>query len=501
MTDSGIGVAPAGASDEGVGEHGLYIAGEWRSTSRSFESRSPSSPSHAVGAFAAATEADVADAYGAAAEAGPDWRRRSPLERGRILQAAAEALASRVDVVGAELSAEEGKTLAEGRGEVLRGADILRYFAGQASQAVGEVHPSAGPETFLYSIREPLGVVALITPWNFPVAIPAWKIAPALAYGNAVVWKPSELTPLCAVRVVEALAEAGLPDGVLNLVLGDPAEIGAAVTDDPRVDGISFTGSVAVGRAIQERVSRRGVKVQLELGGKNPAVVLDDADLDLAVEQVVRGAMASTGQKCTATSRALVTPGISQRFVDRLLAAVGGLRVGDPLDPSTNLGPLVSRAQFDRVAGYLELAATEGHALVQGGEAEGDPDESGYFVQPTVYVDVDAESRIAREEIFGPILSVIPAESLDHAVDVANSVEFGLSASIFTRDLGAAMRFAREVEAGVVHINSETAGAEPQVPFGGKKASSSHSREMGPQAAEFYTDVKTVYVDPPAPRS
>ena len=497
MTGQRIEISPAGESIRAP-EHGLYVGGEWRRTGRSFDSRNPSRPGQVVGSFAAATESDVADAYATAAEAAGDWRRRSPLERGRVLLRAAEVLASRADEVGAELSTEEGKTLAEGRGEVLRGADILRFYAGQASQAIGEVYPSAGAETFLYAIREPLGVVALITPWNFPIAIPVWKIAPALAYGNAIVWKPSELTPLCAVRVVEALIEAGLPDSVVNLVLGDPAEIGPAVTDDPRVSGISFTGSAAVGRSIQERVAKRGVKVQLELGGKNPAVILDDADLDLAVAQVVRGAMASTGQKCTATSRALVTPGVADRFIERLLAAVGEQRIGDPLDPETTLGPLVSRAQFDRVATYLDLAASENHALLAGGEAESDPDEAGYFVKPTVYGDVDPDSRIAHEEIFGPVLGVIPAGSIDEAIEVANGVDFGLSASIFTRDLGAAMRFAREVEAGVVHVNSETAGAEPQVPFGGMKASSSHSREMGPQAAEFYTDVKTVYVDQPS---
>ncbi|MCW2951919.1 MAG: Aldehyde Dehydrogenase, partial [Conexibacter sp.] len=433
----------------------------------------------------------------AAAAAAPGWRRTPGPARGEILHRAAAVLAERVASVGEELAREEGKTLAEGRGEVARGVQILRWFAGEASQPVGDVLPSANATTFIWSERVPLGVTCIITPWNFPVAIPIWKLAPALAFGNTVVWKPSELTPLCAVRVAEALQEAGLPAGVLNVVHGEPAEIGAAVTDDERIDGLSFTGSTGVGRAIQRRVIERGVKVQLELGGKNPVIVLDDADVGQAVEQTLRGAMMSSGQKCTATSRALVLPGIADAFTEALVARVAALRVGDPLDPATNIGPVVSAAQRDRVLGYLDVAAQEGHALAVGGR-DAVPPGDGYFVAPTVYRDVDPASRLGQEEVFGPVLGLIPVGSLEEAVTVANGVSYGLSASIFTRDIARAFAFVREVEAGMLHVNSETAGAEPQVPFGGMKASSSHSREQGKAAVHFYTETKTVYLDMPA---
>jgi alpha-ketoglutaric semialdehyde dehydrogenase len=420
------------------------------------------------------------------------------VQRGEILYRAANLMEQRVDELGAELTREEGKTLAEGKGEVRRGIAILRYFAGEALQPSGMIYPSANPETFLYSVREPLGVVSIITPWNFPVAIPIWKLAPAVVFGNTVVWKPSELTPLLAARLIEIFIEAGLPPGVLNMVTGDPSEIGDAVTGDPAIDGLSFTGSARVGRMIQAAVTPRGVKVQLELGGKNPVIVLDDADLDLAVEQTLRGAMYSTGQKCTATSRAIVLQDVAEPFTDLLVSRVRELKVGDPLEEQTKVGPLVSSGQFERVLGYLELARQEGHRLLLGGDrVEGEA--GGYFVAPTVYADMDPDSRLGQEEVFGPVVGTIRAGSLEQAIEMANSVEFGLSASMFTRDIARAFEFIREIRAGVVHVNSETAGAEPQAPFGGMKASSSHSREQGKSAVEFYTDTKTVYLDmPPA---
>jgi aldehyde dehydrogenase (NAD+) len=461
------------------------------------DSHNPAHPDEVVGRFARATPGDVRAAYDAAEEAAPGWRRLSPVKRGEILYRASELLAARVETVGEELSREEGKTLAEGRGEVARGVAILRFFAGETSQPVGDVHPSVNQGTFIYSQKVPLGVVCIITPWNFPVAIPLWKIAPALACGNTIVWKPSELTPLCAVRVAEVLTEAGLPPGVLNLVTGEPGEIGDAVTGDPRIAGLSFTGSSRVGRLIQRSVVERGVKVQLELGGKNPVIVLDDADLDLAVEQTVRGAMLSTGQKCTATSRAFLLPGIADAFTERLLERTRRLTVGDPLDPRTDIGPLVSQPQHARVRGYLDIAASEGHTLAAGGPDAATPPD-GWFVAPTIYRDVDPSSRLGREEVFGPVLGLIPVDDLEEAIAIANDVEYGLAASIFTRDIGRAFAFIREIEAGMVHVNSETAGAEPQVPFGGMKGSSSHSREQGKAAADFYTDIKTIYLDMPA---
>jgi aldehyde dehydrogenase (NAD+) len=476
--------------------HGLLIGGAWTTNGDEIESRNPARPSEVVARVTRATPDDVRAAYDAAAEAAPVWRRTPGPARGEILYRAAELLAARADAVGEELAREEGKTRAEGVGEVRRAAQILRFFAGEASQPVGDVLPSAGATTFLWSEQVPLGVVCIITPWNFPIGIPAWKIAPAIAFGNTVVWKPSELTPLLAVRFAQALHEAGLPAGVLNVVHGEPAVIGAAVTDDPRIDGLSFTGSTAAGRAIQQRVIGRGVKVQLELGGKNPVIVLDDADVDHAVEQTLRGAMMSSGQKCTATSRALVLPGVEAAFTERLLARVGALKVGDPLDPATNVGPVVSEAQRDRILGYLDVARDEGHALALGGR-EAVPAGDGWFVPPTVYRDVDPASRLGQEEVFGPVLGVISVGSLEEAVAVANGTQYGLSASIFTRDLARAFAFVRDIDAGMVHVNSETAGAEPHAPFGGMKASSSHSREQGKAAVHFYTETKTVYLDMP----
>ncbi|MDO8187322.1 aldehyde dehydrogenase family protein [Conexibacter sp. JD483] len=485
------------ASDPTV--RGVLIGGEWRHGGGELLERfNPARPSEAVVRLQGATAAEVREAYDAAAAAAPGWRRTPGPARGEILFRAAALLFARVDSLGAELSREEGKTLAEGRGEVTRAAQILRWFAGEASQPVGDVLPSAGATTFLWSERVPLGVVSVITPWNFPVAIPVWKIAPALAFGNTVVWKPSELTPLCAIRVAEVLHEAGLPAGVLNLVHGLPAAIGDAVTGDERIAALTFTGSTGTGRAIQQAVVGRGVKVQLELGGKNPVIVLDDADLDQAVEQTLRGAMWSTGQKCTATSRALVLPGIREAFTARLAERAAALRVGDPLAEGTQIGPVVSQPQQQKVLGYLDIASDEGHELLAGGRA-GQPAGDGWFVAPTVYGGVDPASRLGQEEVFGPVVGIIPVDSLEQAVEVANGTPYGLSASIFTRDVARAFAFVREVEAGMVHVNSETAGAEPQAPFGGTKDSSSGSREQGKAAVSFFTETKTVYLDmPPA---
>jgi acyl-CoA reductase-like NAD-dependent aldehyde dehydrogenase len=477
-------------------DYKLYIGGAWRESGATFENRNPAEPSDLVGRFAAGTAHDVDEAFAAAREGAVAWQQTNPARRAEILFDAAELLRRQCDAIGEELTREEGKTLAEGRGEAARAAAILRFFAGECAQSSGEVYSSADDSTFLYSIREPLGIVGVITPWNFPIAIPAWKIAPALAFGNAVVWKPSELTPLCAVRLVEALHDAGLPAGVLNLVTGMPDEVGEALTGHRNLDALTFTGSGAVGRAIQAKIAHRGVKVQLEMGGKNPIIVLPDANLEQAVTATVRGAMLSTGQKCSATSRAIVHPSIASRFVERVIAQAAALRVGNPLDPATDVGPVVSEAQRRKVETYFEVAHQEGHDVALGGEPMSDP-SGGHFVAPTVYVGVDPGSRIGREEIFGPVLAVTEADNAAEALRLANDTEYGLSASIFTHDLGAAMRFARDVQAGVVHINSETTGAEPHVPFGGMKQSSSHSREQGKAAREFFTDTKTVYVSTP----
>ena len=405
------------------------------------------------------------------------------MTRANILHKAANILESRIPEVGRELTREEGKTLKEGIGETTRAVQILRYFAGEAQQPSGEHYPSVNPHTLLYTTREPLGVVAVVTPWNFPIAIPAWKIAPALAFGNTVVFKPASLTPLTAVRLVEALDEAGLPAGVLNLVTGSAANVGDPLVRDPRVVAITFTGSNETGAELRRSAAERGAKLQLELGGKNPAIVLADADLEHALGHVVAGAMMSTGQKCTATSRAIVDRRIVDRFTEMLADRIGGLKVGDPLDAETQIGPLIDERAAERVAGEVDAAKQAGAELVVGGERLGSGLERGAFLAPTLFADVDPKSRLGQDELFGPVLGVIPVDSMEEAMAVANQVKFGLSASIFTRDLGRALAFAREIEAGVVHVNSETAGAEPQVPFGGMKGSSSYSREQGKAGA------------------
>jgi aldehyde dehydrogenase (NAD+) len=483
---------------EGVPVYGNYIGGTWRpaASGETAENRNPARPSDLIGHFAASGADDVDAAVAAAADAFPEWGRSSPIARANILYKASEILASRVQEVGRELTREEGKTLKEGIAETTRAVQILRYFAGEVQQPHGEHYPSANPNTLLYTLREPLGVCGIISPWNFPIAIPAWKVVPALAFGNTVVLKPASLTPLCAVRLTEALAEAGLPSGVLNLVTGSASKVGDPLVRDDRVVAISFTGSNEVGQGIKMAATERSAKVQLEMGGKNPAIVLADADLDHALTHVINGAMMSAGQKCTATSRAIVDRRIAAEMTDRLAERIGALHVGDPEAESTQVGPLVSAEAAERVSGEIARAKGEGVTLI----AEGSHPENGdggHYVGPALFGDVDPASRLGQEELFGPVLGVIPVDGIDEAVTVANQVRFGLSASLFTRDLGSALDFVTRIQAGIVHVNSETAGAEPQVPFGGYKGSSSYSREQGKAAREFFTQVKTVYIDPP----
>lgn len=475
-----------------AGDHGLLIDGSWRATAEYLERWNPARPSELVGRSASATAADVDAAVSAARAAAPEWAGATAPARADVLRTAADLLLEREARIATTLTLEEGKAIRDARAEVQRAAAILRYFAGECLQPLGEVYASATPDTLLHTVRVPLGVVGAITPWNFPIAIPAWKVAPALAFGNAVVWKAAQIASGTAAELAGALHDAGLPPGVLNLLTGTAAQIGNALVAHPGLDAITFTGSNAVGRAIAATAAPRGTKLQLELGGKNPVVVLADADLDQAVACTVRGAMLSSGQRCTATSRAIVVRELCDAFAERVAAVVGELVVGDPLDERTDVGPLASAAQHAGVRGYLEVAAQEGLQLVCGGGTS-DP-AGGYYVEPTVYRDVPPASRLAREEIFGPVLAITPADSFDAALALANDTEFGLSASIFTRDLDRALAFSRRAEVGIVHVNGETAGAEPHVPFGGMKASSSHSREQGKAAAHFFTDVKTVYV-------
>jgi alpha-ketoglutaric semialdehyde dehydrogenase len=456
----------------------------------------PAAPAEQVATVSLAGREVAADAVEAAACAFVSWRETPPPERGDVLRRAADLVEERADAIGRDLAREEGKTLPEAIGETRRAAAILRYYAGQTLEPDGETYPSHSTVTFLYARREPVGVVTAITPWNFPIAIPAWKIAPALAFGNTVAWKPAEIVPLTSTHLATALVDAGLPDGVLNLVLGRGSVIGDTVVAHERVDAVTFTGSNAVGLAIQRKAIESGKKVQLELGGKNPAVVLADADLELAAEQVARGAFLSAGQKCTATSRVIVEQPVLDELGERLAELARSWPVGDPLDEATKIGPLSSQTQLETVSGYLELAQRESARVLAGGERR--DNGGGYFVAPTVLADLPASSRVVREEIFGPVAALLPADSYEQAVALANDTPFGLTAALFTNDLEKALRFARDARAGVVKVNQESAGLEFQAPFGGMRASSSGSREQGKVARDFFTQWKTVYLDFPA---
>jgi aldehyde dehydrogenase (NAD+) len=477
-----------------------YIGGEWQGATGGSTNPdvNPARTDDVVAVFPSAGREDAARAAEAAARAFPGWARTPMPKRGEILLKAAGLLEQRLDEVAEALTREEGKTLAESKGEVARGVSLFRYYAGEALQPTGEIYPSASATTVLYAERVPLGTVALITPWNFPIAIPAWKVAPALAFGNTVVLKPAELTPLTAWHLADVLEKAGLPPGVLNLVVGKGSQVGQALVESPHVKAISFTGSNVVGTKLATQCVEKGIKFQLEMGGKNPVVVLPDADLDKAVELTVAGAMLSAGQKCTATSRVIVHRDVAASFKERLAARASALKVGDGMKPDTYMGPLVSADAEKTVLDYIEIGKREGARLLAGGgKLKGEGYDRGFYVAPTVFDGVRAEMRIAQEEIFGPVVGVLEAAGFDEAVALANQTRFGLSASVVTRDLGLALRFIREIEAGIVHVNSQTAGAEPQVPFGGFKHSSSGTREQGKAAREFFTQIKTVYLDPP----
>lgn len=480
---------------DGAPVYGHFINGEWIATDATFENTSPID-GQVVSYHAKGTAADATRAIDAASEAFQTWKRMGAVERANILYKAADLLAQRANDIGRDLTREEGKTLKEGIGETLRASGIIRYYAGEILQPNGEHYPSANYTTMLYTMREPVGVIGMITPWNFPIAIPAWKIAPAIAFGNTVVIKPASAAPLCAMHLVDALHDAGVPAGVVNVVTGPAGEVGDAIVEDDRVVGISFTGSGEVGRKIQAKASARGAKVQLELGGKNPAIVMADADMGQATQGVISGAMMSTGQKCTATSRAIVDRRIATEFTQMLEQRIGQLVVGNPLDDATTIGPVIDIDSAERLAGEVAAAKEAGAQLVTGGERP-EALSAGAFFTPTLFGGVTSDSRLGQEELFGPVLGVIEVDDMDEAMAVANSVRYGLSASIFTSDLGKAMRFAREIQAGMVHINSETAGAEYQLPFGGYKASSSYSREQGKAARDFYTQIKTVFMDEP----
>ena len=470
------------------------IGGEWIGASdhASFETRNPAHADEVLAVFPSATAADAAQAAAAAAEAFPAWAATPAPARGAILFKAAELLTERLDEVARTLTREEGKTLAEATGEVVRARDILRYFGGEGWRLGGDVLPPNTANAMLFSRREPLGVVAAITPWNFPIAIPAWKIAPALVYGNAVVFKPASATPLTALRLVECLVDAGLPAGVLNLVAGSGSVVGGALAGDPVVSGLTFTGSHDTGVRIYARATGHFARVQLEMGGKNPMIVLDDADLGLAVKLAVMGGFALTGQSCTATSRVIVEEGIADRFAAALAEAANALNVGDGLEDGVQMGPAVSEDQLATDLDYVRIGRDEGAELLAGG---GRADDGGHFLRPTVFDGVEVHSRLGQEEIFGPVIGIVRARDLDDAIFKANAVGYGLAASVVTNDLRRAMTFVDRIEAGVVKVNEPTTGLALQAPFGGFKQSSANTfKEQGPAALDFYTRTKTVYV-------
>jgi len=476
---------------------GNYIDGRWSAPREgaTFEKLNPADTRDSIGQFPASNAADVQQAVDAARRALPAWRALSYEARGQFLYRASVQIAARQSEIAASLTREEGKSIPEAAGETGRGAMILRYFAAEGLHSVGEVLPSINSSTMLFTERAPLGVVGLITPWNFPVAIPLWKAAPALVYGNTVVFKPSEHSPMTAQMITEVFHEIGLPAGVFNLVQGG-REAGEALSVATGLNGISFTGSVATGKAIARNCLERGLRYQLEMGGKNPVVVLEDANLDRAVELTVQGAMKSAGEKCTATSRVIVIDSIADEFIRRLATRVKQLTVGPGTDSSFYLGPVISDTARTKALRHIDAAVAQGARLLSEDSTKGRADLAhGHYVAPALLDNVRPEMAIAKEEVFAPVLAVLRVPDFDSAIRVANDVEFGLSASVFTRSLDKAMRFAREVEAGLVRVNGETAGVEPQAPFGGMKNSSSFSREQGQAAKDFYTQVKTISID------
>jgi acyl-CoA reductase-like NAD-dependent aldehyde dehydrogenase len=470
------------------------IGGQWvdASDGGTFEDRNPARADEVIGTFPSATRHDAERAIASAKDALRNWATLPPPRRGEILYRASQVIDGRLDDMAAILTREEGKTLSEATGEVRRARDIFRYYAGEGWRAGGDVLPSSTEGELLYTRREPLGVVSIITPWNFPVAIPAWKIAPALAYGNTVLFKPASYAPHIGLALTECLVEAGLPPGVLNLLTGSGSVVGQALIESPQMDGISFTGSYQVGTRIYQDAVQNMTRVQLEMGGKNPLVVLRDADLDLAVQLAVRSGFGVTGQSCTAASRVIVEDPIADLFAGELAKAARALNVGDGLVPGTEMGPAVSEAQREQDLRYVQIGRDEGAALLAGGEAAG---EGGFYVQPTVFDMVEPKMRIAQEEIFGPVIGIIRARDFDDALVKANAIGYGLAASVVTTELDKAFAFANRVEAGVVKVNEPTVGLALQAPFGGFKLSSANTfKEQGQAAIEFYTRTKTIYV-------
>jgi alpha-ketoglutaric semialdehyde dehydrogenase len=475
-----------------------YIDGSWMpsGSGRLFENRNPADQREPIGLFQKSDRQDVAQAIDAARRAYARWRLVPAPRRAEILFRAAHLIEERKDMLARDMTREMGKALAETRGDVQEAIDMTFFMAGEGRRQYGQTVPSELRDKFAMSVRQPLGVSAVITPWNFPMAIPSWKIIPALVCGNTVVFKPATLTPLSAVHFVKILEEAGLPPGVVNLVTGGGEEVGEALTvaDDVRV--VSFTGSTAVGRLVSQKAAPAFKKVHLEMGGKNVIMIMDDANLELAVDGCLWGGFGTTGQRCTAASRVVVHEKVYRPFLDRFGSRANALRVGDGLDPSSDLGPLVSQGQLQTVVRYVEIGRTEGARLVCGGHAlSAGAHANGHFHEPTIFADVSPGMRIAQEEIFGPVVSVIPCRSFDEAIEIGNDVRYGLSASIYTQDVNKAFAAMRDMNTGIFYVNAPTIGAEVHLPFGGTKATGNGHREAGTAALDVFSEWKSVYVD------
>jgi aldehyde dehydrogenase (NAD+) len=475
--------------------HRNFIGGDWVAGAETARNINPSDLSDVIGEYARADRAQADTAIAAARAAFPAWSTSSVQDRANLLDAVGNTILARKDELGRLLSREEGKTLPEGIGEVVRAGQIFKFFGGEALRLAGEKIQSIRPGVDVEVTREPLGVIGIITPWNFPVAIPAWKIAPALCYGNCVVFKPAELVPGSAWALSEIIIKAGIPAGVFNLVMGRGSVVGETIINDPRVDAISFTGSVATGRAIAAKAIARMAKLQLEMGGKNPLVVLDDADLAVAVNCAVNGAFFSTGQRCTASSRLIVGANIHDRFVAALSERLASLKVDDALTPGTDIGPVVDETQLKQNLDYIAIGQREGAKLAFGGEMLKRA-KQGHYLAPALLTQATNAMRTSREEIFGPVASVIRVNDYDEALAVANDTDFGLSAGIVTTSLKHASHFKRQSQAGMIMVNLPTAGVDYHVPFGGRKGSSYGPREQGRYAREFFTVVKTAYTLP-----
>lgn len=474
-----------------------FIGGKWveSKSTQFFERRNPANTDEIVARVPLSTREEMRAAIAAAKAAFPAWRETPAPERGKLLFRAAQIMENEVDSLAKLLTREEGKALADSLVEAKRSVNILQFIAGEARRLNGESFPSEIRQNFSYTIKAPLGVVGAITPWNFPLCIPVWKVAPALVAGNTCVLKPAEFTPLCAIRMTEILAEAGLPAGVLNVVFGAGEEVGDELVQHSDVRAISFTGSTEIGSQIYAAGARGMKKIQCEMGGKNPVVILSDADLPLAVASVATGAFGSTGQRCTATSRVIIEESVADRFVSMLSERAGNFKTGNGLDANVEMGPSVDEGQMNTVLKYIEIGKQEGKLICGGHRLTGGAYDKGYFIAPTIFDRVPIQSRIAQEEIFGPVVSVIRVKHFDEALDAANSCRYGLSSSIYTSDATRMFEFIDRIETGITHVNSSTIRSEAHLPFGGIKDTGVGPREIGHATLDFYTELKAVYID------